>query len=105
MSPPVRWSVEFKTMLKRLSVLCIIKGAVPSESIAAAIRISGERYSRRIRSFVLLPSRKAKAQIAEAACDITVARAAPLTPRSNPKIKMGSRRMLSTAPITTVAML
>ena len=44
-------------------------------------------------------------QSMDTAWEMMVARAAPCTPMFSPKIKMGSRMMFSTAPISTVAML
>ena len=44
------------------------------------------------------------AQAADTACDRMVARAAPGTPMSKPKMNTGSRMRLSTAPMATVSM-
>ena len=43
-------------------------------------------------------------QSAEASWEITVASAAPLTPMSSAKMKIGSSTMFRTAPISTVSM-
>ena len=44
------------------------------------------------------------ARTAVAACPITVATAAPIMPQRNPKMKMGSRMMLMTAPVRVETM-
>ena len=49
--------------------------------------------------------RNAITHTAEMNWDATVAMAAPLTPMSSPKIRMGSRMMLLSAPMATVSML
>ncbi len=48
-----------------------------------------------------LEVRKRMTHAALTAWEITVANAAPLTPRSSTKIRMGSSTIFSTAPITT----
>ena len=50
---------------------------------------------------VFFPHRKLTTQMQESACEMIVARAAPLTSISSPKMKIGSRMILSTAPIST----
>ena len=57
------------------------------------------------RSRVFRPLRKQSTHTALTAWLITVATAAPCTPMRNPKIRMGSRMMLQTAPTTVVIML
>ena len=51
-----------------------------------------------------LPKRNSTTNRALAAWEITVAMAAPCTPRSNAKMNTGSRRMLRAAPSITEAM-
>ena len=59
------------------------------------------------RSFnmVFLPVRNRRIHTALTAWLSTVAMAAPATPRSSAKIRMGSRMILMTAPMTVVSML
>ncbi len=59
------------------------------------------RWRARIFRMVFLPIRKETTQRQEIAWEMMVARAAPRTPMSNPKIRMGSRTILVTAPIST----
>ncbi len=53
--------------------------------------------------FALFPQRKETAHTEETHWEITVAKAAPLTPQWKTKIKRGSRAMLTTAPNRTVS--
>ena len=52
---------------------------------------------------VRLPHKKRTTHTAETAWAVMVARAAPFTPIFRPKIRMGSRTILTTAPIITEA--
>ena len=92
-------------MLTRLSVDCMIKGETPMAATGSRTLGSRRRWRRRIFSRDFLPVRKASTHTADTAWDRMVARAAPCTPRSSPKIKMGSSTMLHTAPMTTVSIL
>ena len=104
-SPPYFWRDELKEILITASVAFIIKGEIPSARTGPRILNEGIRFSFFIRSFVVFPKRNEITHTAETACEITVARAAPLTPILNPKMNMGSRIILHTAPIITVAIL
>ena len=72
------------------------------------IRFTRPAWSRRAdsRSFrrARLPVRNFSTHTAEQAWEITVASAAPCTPISSRKMKMGSSTMLTTAPTATVIM-
>ena len=89
----------------RLSVAIIIKGDRPRARLGSSTDQLGLRYRRRIRMVVFLPVRNLRIQIMLTAWERMVARAAPRTPISSPKIKMGSRMMLQTAPMRTVSIL
>ena len=58
----------------------------------------------RMRRMVFLPIRKRSVQAAEAAWEMTVAMAAPWMPISSTKMKMGSKMIFRTAPISVVIM-
>ena len=81
---PAHWAGKEQTPVRRRLLL---SGKKPHR------RRTGIRFRRRERS--------TKAQ--EAIWESTVARAAPATSRWRPKMKMGSRMMLHTAPISTVS--
>lgn len=55
-------------------------------------------------SSACLPVRKRSTHSAESICEMTVAMAAPRTPRCRTKIKTGSSTMFAAAPTTTVSM-
>ncbi len=92
-------------MFRMLSVLSITKVEMPNPRQGritwGSIFISG----RVRRSRVLEPRRKRITHTALTAWLSTVAIAAPWTPMSSTKIRMGSRMILHTAPTTVVAML
>ena len=56
------------------------------------------KYCFFIFNIVFFPVRKRNVHNAEINCEITVAKAAPLTPKSSPKIKIGSKIILTIAP-------
>lgn len=89
----------------RLSVLCMMKGDSPSARQGRNTAGTGRRYFRRRRHLVLGPVRNRRTHRAETAWERMVARAAPRTPISRPKMKMGSRIVLRIAPSSTVFML
>ena len=91
-----------KDILIRLSVLCITKGDIPNAKIGNTYSLCNCRYFFSIRSRVFEPRKKYNTQIAEIACDIIVANAAPETPICNPKINIGSKIILAAAPIKIV---
>ena len=103
-SPPYRCMPLFNTMVTRLSVELMIKGEIPSEKVCPMILGSGFKFfiSRRMEDFPL--TRKPTFHAALMAWEITVAMAAPRTPQPNTKIKIGSRTILITAPITMESM-
>ena len=103
-SPPYRCSWVLKQMDSRLSVDCMINGDTPSASTGPMMRGFRCSRDRRIRRVVFLPVKKRSTQTAETACERMVAKAAPWTPIPNAKIKIGSKTMLQTAPITVVFM-
>ena len=104
-SPPYRARLELKLMESRLSVESITKVEMPSPITGRMTRPSGRRCSLRSRRMVLLPVRKRRIQKAPTAWLSTVAMAAPRTPMSSTKMRMGSRMMLMTAPMTVVSIL
>ena len=87
-----------------LLVMDIMKPDRPSEVMLPMVFIRGFMEERRMRRMVPLPVRKRKVQAAEAAWEMTVAMAAPCTPMSSAKMKMGSRMIFKTAPISVVTM-
>ena len=104
-SPPYRARLELKLMDSRLSVESITKDEMPSAITGRMICRSGLRKSLRRCRMVFLPVRNFRIHTAPTAWLSTVAMAAPRTPSPNPKIRMGSRMMLMTAPMTVVSML
>ncbi len=104
-SPPKRERLLLKLMFRMLSVLSITKVETPR---ARQGRMTGaSSFMSRSDSFniVLEPRRKHSTHTALTAWLITVAMAAPRTPIPRPKIRMGSRMILHTAPTTVVSML
>ena len=92
-------------MESRLSVDIITKVEMPRAITGRMTRRCGRRFCLRSRRMVFLPVRKSRIHTAPTAWLSTVAMAAPRTPIPNPKIRMGSRMMLMTAPMTVVSML
>ena len=84
-----------------LSVAMMRKGDRPKASTRRTMCSSMRPHRRRTGIRFRRRERSTKAQ--EAIWESTVARAAPATSRWRPKMKMGSRMMLSTAPSITVA--
>ena len=105
MSPPYFSREELKHTAIRLSVDCMIKGDSPRAREGRKTAGTGRRFSRRRRQRVVDPVRNRSTHRAETAWDRMVARAAPRTPISSTKMKMGSRMVFRMAPIRTVFML
>ena len=103
-SPPKLCRPVFRVMFTRLSVLCMMKGATPSEAMRPTMRPQGFMLARRMRMTLRLEHRKLKTHSALTAWDRMVARAAPRTPIPSTKMKMGSSTMFSTAPMSTLSM-
>ena len=92
-------------MLSRLSVEIITKEETPNARQGRMTLSRGRRLGSRSRSRVRSPQRKRMTHTALTPWLRTVATAAPDTPMFRPKMRMGSRMMLHTAPITVVNML
>ena len=101
-SPPYFKSEELKQTAITLSVDCMIKVAAPNATQGRMIPGFRFRFFRRSRRIVVLPIRKLSTHTQEAAWDRMVASAAPRTPILRAKMKMGSRMILHTAPISTL---
>ena len=100
-SPPVWARTLLQQMETRLLVSCITKPEVPRLTIFLAYcQEPGSSLccSRRTRISAFF-IRKYNTNPAERHCEITVAMAAPLMPRCNAKIKIGSKMRLATAPM------
>ena len=102
-SPPYLSSEVLKHTDMMLSVNCMIKGDTPSPIHGRIMSADSFRYPLRIRRKLFPEVRKRSTHTKDTACDKIVARAAPFTPISKPKMRMGSRIMLHTAPIATVS--
>ena len=87
--------------MTRLSVDCMMKGAMPR----AAILLTTPQRRGILRSRMRRPDRlehkKPTTQQALTPWERIVAMAAPRTPRPRPKMNTGSKRMFSTAPMST----
>ena len=101
MSPPYRCREELKQIEITLSLACMIKVASPSARQGKIIPGIRRKFSFRIRIKLFLPHKNATTQIQDSACEMIVASAAPRTSICSPKIKIGSRMILLTAPINT----
>ena len=91
----------------RLFVNCIMNPEVPSViMLRASVRAPDHSFVRRKCSLnrVRRPCRNSRAKSAEPAWEMTVAMAAPRTPRPKAKMKSGSKMRLLTAPRMTVSM-
>ena len=104
-SPPYLRREELKHTLMTLSVLCMINVLIPRPR-------QGKRREGTILMFFTLslnndfsPVMYTIHHTQETPWLMTVANAAPLTPIPKAKMKIGSRIILTTAPITTVSML
>ena len=97
-------SPRFNTMLMALSVACMMKGEIPSAIIFFRMEKSMARFFLRMRMADFSERRNFTTHTALTAWEIIVARAAPCTFIFNTKMKMGSRMMLITAPISTESM-
>ena len=84
-----------------LSVLAMINGEIPNASMLARMRLSGFMYAASSRREAREDVRKEMIQMALHAWEMIVAKAAPFTPMLKVKIKRGSSRILSMAPIMT----
>ena len=98
---PNSFRLLLRTNPTKLSVLAIMKGDTPKANMERIIfrsspiyRFSKGREARR-------EKRKLTTHTALHAWESTVAKAAPFTPMSNQKIKIGSRMMFNKAPIRT----
>ena len=90
-----------KTIRITLSDAAIRNGEMPN---SMTLRIILQLYPPKvIRIRVRPPNRNSSVKMQLAACERTVATAAPATPRPSAKMKTGSSRILQTAPISTEA--
>ena len=104
-SPPKRERLLLKLIFRILSVLSITNVEIPNArqgNITGASSFISDSVSF---SMVFLPRRKLSTHTALTAWLMTVAMAAPCTPIFRPKIRIGSRIILHTAPTTVVIML
>ena len=81
----------------------MINGEIPSAKVGPNTFGSSFMFSIRSFNVVFSPVRNRRIQIAPTAWLSTVARAAPFTPMPNPKMKIGSKMILITAPIMVVS--
>ena len=88
-----------------LSVDTITKGEMPSARQGRMMFFSNFILALRSFRMVFLPVRNSRIHTALTAWLRTVAMAAPATPIFRPKIRMGSRMILITAPMTVVSIL
>ena len=102
-SPPYFNREVLKHTEMMLSVNCIIKGDTPRPMLGRIMAADNFRFFLRMRRELLSEERKRSTQTKDTAWERIVARAAPLTPIFRPKIKIGSRIILQTAPIATVS--
>ena len=79
----------------------MINGETPNANIENTICRSNFIYRFSKGNEACLENKNPNTQIALQAWDMTVARAAPFTPMSNQKIKIGSSTMFMNAPIKT----
>ena len=102
-SPPVTESTLLQHIVTRLFVICITKPAVPRLTIFFAYPIHSDNSFFLIKCILSsdLRVRKYNTNMAEKLCDITVAIAAPLTPKLKKNINNGSNMRFITAPIAT----
>ena len=102
MSSPYFRSEVLKQTEMTLSLACITKAERPRATQGRMSFGWRRRVSRFKRSRVFSPVRKRSTQAQESPWERTVARAAPRTPIPKAKMKSGSKRMLATAPMSTV---
>ena len=100
-SPPYFWRELLKHTEITLSLACMINVATPRARQGRMIFGVSPRFFFLIFRNVLFPHRKLTTQIQESAWEMIVASAAPFTSISRPKIKIGSRMIFATAPIST----
>ena len=103
-SPPYLSKEELKQTEITLSLACMMKEESPNARLGNTILDTSFKFFARILRCVLCPNKKANTQMQDIACEMIVASAAPWTPMPNPKIKMGSKMMLATAPMRTESM-
>ena len=102
-SPPVTARTLLQQMVTRLLVSCMINPAVPRLTMFFN-RVRESASSRNFKSFTLysaLLCKKFTTKAADKNWDKIVAMAAPLIPKPNTKIKIGSRIRFVTAPRAT----
>ena len=97
-SPPYLNKDVLKQTAITLSVNCMMNGEIPNARQGRMICDSSRIFSKRIFKIDFFPHRKATTQIEEIACEIIVAKAAPLTPMLKVKIKIGSRIIFQDSP-------
>ena len=101
-SPPYLANWVFNDINTRLSVDCIINGAIPKPTIDIIIFLSNFKFFFLILRILLFPNRNFNTQAAETAWAVNVARAAPFTPKLSLNIKIGSNTIFISAPMATV---
>ena len=101
-SPPYIARFILHTICTRLFVTDIVKPDSPRTRIFFTRSAFNCRYFLSSRIVAFFPVKKKSVQHAATNCEITVARAAPCTPISILKIKIGSIIRLQTAPMDTV---
>ena len=87
-----------------LFVTDIVKPERPRVTICLTRLSFNLKFSLFSFSIVFLPARNRSTHTEEINWEMTVARAAPLTPRCRTKMKTGSNIIFKTAPIKTVSM-
>ena len=100
-SPPYFNRDELKQTEMMLSLACMTNVAVPRATQGRMTDFFSFILDTFNRSWVFFPQRKEMTQTQEIAWEITVASAPPFTPMPIAKIKIGSRMILITAPIST----
>ena len=88
----------------RLLVMDMTNPEVPRLKIRLTRSALSRRADSRSLRMAFFPVRNFSTHSAEQAWEITVASAAPFTPMSSRKMKIGSNTMLTTAPTATVIM-
>ena len=100
-SPPYLYKLELNVNINKLSDDCIINGAIPKVILGNIIFLSNFIYFLCNLNVELDPFKNDNTQIHDTACDNTVAIAAPLTPKSNTNINIGSNIIFKPAPNIT----
>ena len=99
MSPPYFSSDELKHTEITLSLACMMNVASPSAMHGSIMRGAKRMFSRFSFKTVFPPRRNKMTHMQDIPCEMTVASAAPRTP----KIKIGSSTIFAAAPISTVS--